>query len=73
MVLDLRTIKPTSSAEPGSTEQADVWELEENACSLSDKYSGAAVYGPMCSALGTHSMIMMSDTCEGKRLATRLI
>jgi hypothetical protein len=36
------TILPTSSAEPGSTEQADASVLEEAACEMSDKYSGAA-------------------------------
>ena len=37
------TILLTSSAEPGSTEQADASELEVAACEMSNKYSGAAL------------------------------
>jgi hypothetical protein len=36
------TILLTSSAEPSSTEQADSSVLEEAACEMSNKYSGAA-------------------------------
>ena len=36
------TILLTSSAEPGSTEQADASVLERDACEMSNKYSGAA-------------------------------
>jgi hypothetical protein len=36
------TISLTSLAEPGSTEQVDASVLEEAACEMSNKYSGAA-------------------------------
>jgi hypothetical protein len=36
------TILLMSSAEAGSTEQVDVWELEDDAWNMSRKYSGAA-------------------------------
>jgi hypothetical protein len=37
------TILLTSSAEPGSTEQADPSVLEDAECEMSNKYSGAAL------------------------------
>jgi hypothetical protein len=34
----IRRITLTSSAEPGSTEQADAWVLDRIACSMSNEY-----------------------------------
>jgi hypothetical protein len=36
------TILLTSSAEPGSTEQADSWELDTKVCEISDRYWAVA-------------------------------
>ena len=54
-------MRPTSRIEPGSTEQADGWELETNECSLSRTYSGAAFHGSAFSTVVGIQNVMRNE------------